>query len=595
MLRRHAGCLQPRSARNRVRHALRRFSSAAGAGARGAGALLAFRPHLHRREFHRQGGRAARCRGAGAGHRGARYQPARAEDSGRRRELRFRRGRRILRRRHSSALVAWLPDVFLRHEGIVAAGRVHVSRRPRARGHLRQFHGRARRADHRAQESGLLQVGVGFRPDLLGDALPLGRKGADGISRSRSRPLAGLRCDRPDREPRVERARASGRSGHRRPVSAEPAQARAAKGGLQASRRASGSSPAGGLRPQLLFHRQLHRGPPSIPRAQSGAIMKKVLTALLCSWCGFGSAQTAEELLNDGKNTENVTTFGMGYDLKMWSPLGQINRSNIKRLVPIWNFSLMNDMGELSQPTIYNGVMYVVNGNWTFAIDVATGRQIWRTPVTYERAALRVTTSGAYIRGAATIYNGKLFRQSIDAHVMALDMKTGKEIWKQKFAEWKESYAGIVAPTIANGVLISGMAGGDRTARGFIEGYDPDTGKQLWRRWTVPAPGEPGSETWPGKEFPDAWKYGGAATWQPGSYDPQLDLFYVGTGNAEPYNPKYRGGLDSLYAASLLAIRPKTGELVWDYQFLPNDSFDFDGTAESILADIQVGGQPRKA
>jgi len=322
--------------------------------------------------------------------------------------------------------------------------------------------------------------------------------------------------------------------------------------------------------------------------------MKKVLAALLCSWCGFGSAQTAEELFNDGKNTENVTTFGMGYDLKMWSPLGQINRFNIKRLVPIWNFSLMNDMGELSQPTIYNGVMYVVNGNWTFAIDVATGRQIWRTPVTYERAALRVTTSGAYIRGAATIYNGKLFRQSIDAHVMALDMKTGKEIWKQKFAEWKESYAGIVAPTIANGVLISGMAGGDRTARGFIEGYDPDTGKQLWRRWTVPAPGEPGSETWPGKEFPDAWKYGGAATWQPGSYDPQLDLFYVGTGNAEPYNPKYRGGLESLYAASLLAIRPKTGELVWYYQFLPNDSFDFDGTAESILADIQVGGQPRK-
>src|SRR6267143_568362 len=309
----------------------------------------------------------------------------------------------------------------------------------------------------------------------------------------------------------------------------------------------------------------------------------------------FLESQLKPELLKDGKNTENVTTFGMGYDLKMWSPLGQINRSNIKRLVPIWNFGLMNDMGELSQPTIYNGVMYVVNGNWTFAIDVATGRQIWRTPVTYERAALRVTTSGAYIRGAATIYNGKLFRQSIDAHVMALDMKTGKEIWKQKFAEWKESYAGIVAPTIANGVLISGMAGGDRTARGFIEGYDPDTGKQLWRRWTVPAPGEPGSETWPGKEFPDAWKYGGAATWQPGSYDPQLDLFYVGTGNAEPYNPKYRGGLDSLYAASLLAIRPKTGELVWDYQFLPNDSFDFDGTAESILADIQVGGQPRKA
>jgi len=307
-----------------------------------------------------------------------------------------------------------------------------------------------------------------------------------------------------------------------------------------------------------------------------------------------GPRPTQEELRNDGKNTENVTTLGMGYDLKMWSPLKQINKSNVKRLVPVWNFSLMNDMGEMSQPTIYNGVMYVVNGNWTFAIDVATGRQIWRTPVQYERAALRVTTGGAYLRGAATIYNGKLFRQYIDGHVAALDMKTGKEIWKTKFGEWKESYGGIVQPAIVNGVLISGMAGGDRTARGFVDGYDPDTGKRLWRTWTIPAPSEKGSETWPNKELPDAWKYGGGATWQPGSYDPQLDLFYIGTGNAEPYNPKYRGGMDSLFAASVLALRPKTGEMVWYYQFLPNDSFDFDGTAENIIADIQVEGKPRK-
>jgi len=322
--------------------------------------------------------------------------------------------------------------------------------------------------------------------------------------------------------------------------------------------------------------------------------MKTILAAILCVGCGAALAQTAEELVSDGKNTENVTTFGMGYDLKMYSPLKQINKSNVKRLVPIWNFSLSNDMGELSQPTVYNGVMYVVNGNWTFAIDIATGRQVWRTPVQYDRAALRVTTGGAYLRGAATIYNGKLFRQNVDGHVVALDMKTGKEIWKTKFGEWKESYGGIVQPTIANGVLISGMAGGDRTARGFVDGYDPDTGKQLWRRWTIPAPGEPGSETWPNKELPDAWKYGGGATWQPGSYDPQLDLFFIGTGNAEPYNPKYRAGMDSLYAASVLAIRPKTGELVWYYQFLPNDSFDFDGTAENIVADIQAEGKPRK-
>jgi alcohol dehydrogenase (cytochrome c) len=323
--------------------------------------------------------------------------------------------------------------------------------------------------------------------------------------------------------------------------------------------------------------------------------MKKLYAGLILSCCfNLSFSQTAQELLDDGKNTENVLSFGMGYDLKMYSPLKQINKSNIKKLVPVWNFSLANDMGELSQPTVYNGVMYVVNGNWTFAIDVATGNQVWRTPVQYDRGALRVTAGGAYMRGAATIYNGKLYRTTVDAHVMALDMKTGKEIWKTKFGEWKESYGGIVAPMIVNGVLISGMSGGDRTARGFVDGYDPDSGKRLWRTWTIPEPGQKGSETWPNKELPDAWKYGGGATWQPGSYDPQLDLFYIGTGNAEPYNPKYRAGMDSLYAASVLALKPKTGELVWYYQFLPNDSFDFDATAENIIADIQVEGKPRK-
>jgi alcohol dehydrogenase (cytochrome c) len=301
-----------------------------------------------------------------------------------------------------------------------------------------------------------------------------------------------------------------------------------------------------------------------------------------------------EELIADGKNTDHVTTFGMGYDMKMFSPLKQIDKSNVKRLVPVWSTSLANDMGEHSQPTIYNGVMYVVNGNWTFALDVATGRQIWRTPVTYDRGALRVAGSGALMRGPATIYNGKLFRQTLDAHVMALDMKTGKEIWKQKYAEFKEGYKGVIAPMIANGVLISGQGGGDSTTRGFIEGYDPETGKRLWRTWTIPAPGEKGSETWPNANKPDAWKYGGGATWQMPNYDPQLDLIYVGTGNAEPYNPSYRESADSLYTASILALRPKTGEMVWYYQYVPNDSYDFDANAESVLADMRVNGQMRK-
>src|SRR5215213_6396828 len=219
--------------------------------------------------------------------------------------------------------------------------------------------------------------------------------------------------------------------------------------------------------------------------------MRKIIAALLCSSCGLVWGQTAEELLVDGKNTENVLTFGMGYGIPMYSPLRQINKSNVKRLVPIWSTNTMSEMGELSQPSIYNGVMYVVNGNWTFALDVATGRQIWRTPVNYDRAALRVAGGGALMRGPATIYNGKLFRQTLDAHVMALDMKTGKEVWKQKYADFKEGYKGVIAPMIANGVLISGMGGGDSTTRGFLEGYDPETGKRLWRTYTIPEPGQP--------------------------------------------------------------------------------------------------------
>jgi alcohol dehydrogenase (cytochrome c) len=323
--------------------------------------------------------------------------------------------------------------------------------------------------------------------------------------------------------------------------------------------------------------------------------MKKIFAALLYSWCGLACAQTAEELIASGKNTDNVITFGMGYDLKMYSPLRQINKSNIKRLVPIWSTSLANDMGELSQPTVYNGVMYVVNGNWTFALDVESGKQIWRTPVQYDRAAMRVASNGAIMRGPATIYNGKLFRQTLDAHVMALDMKTGKELWKTKYADWKEGYKGVIAPMVANGVVLSGQGGSDSTARGFVAGYDPDTGKELWRTWTIPEPGQPGAETWPNKTRPEAWKNGGGTTWQYMSYDPQLDIVFAGTGNAQPYNPHYRGdGGDALYTSSILAIKPKTGQMVWYYQYVPNDAYDYDSTAESILADVRVDGQIRK-
>ena len=299
-------------------------------------------------------------------------------------------------------------------------------------------------------------------------------------------------------------------------------------------------------------------------------------------------AQTTEELVNEGKNTENVPTHSMGYDRKSYSPLGEINKSNIKRLVPVWNTSLMNDLGELAAPVIYNGVMYLINGKWTFALDVETGRQIWRTPVRLEPGVTRAAIN----RGAAAIYHGKLFRVTIDNHLVALDMKTGEELWNQKFAEAREGYYSTSAPMVANGVLISGVAGGESTTRGFLDGWDPDTGKKLWRRYTIPAPGEPGSETWPKNS--NAWSQGGGPTWRSGSYDPQLDLVYWGTGNAEPYDPRTRGGLDSLFTNSVLAVRPKTGEVACYFQYTPNDVYDVDATDEQVLADLPVNGQMRK-
>jgi alcohol dehydrogenase (cytochrome c) len=313
---------------------------------------------------------------------------------------------------------------------------------------------------------------------------------------------------------------------------------------------------------------------------------------LLAAFLMIGSSasmQTTEELVNDGKNTDDVTTQSMGYSRQSYSPLKQINRSTIKKLVPVWSSSLMNESGELAAPTVYNGVMYVINGKWTFAIDVETGRQIWRTPVEVDPEMKR---ADPITRGAATIYGGKLFRVTIDNNIVALDMKTGKQVWKQKFADWREGYYATSAPIVANGVVISGMAGGESTTRGFLDGWDPETGKKLWRRYTIPAPGEPGSETWPKNS--DAWKVGGGPTWRSGSYDPQLNLVYWGVGNAEPYDPRPREGMDSLYTSSVLAIRPDTGEIACHYQYTPNDVYDVDGADEHVLADLQVNGQPRK-
>jgi alcohol dehydrogenase (cytochrome c) len=259
-------------------------------------------------------------------------------------------------------------------------------------------------------------------------------------------------------------------------------------------------------------------------------------------------------------------------------------------MVPVWNLSLDNQWGEQAQPLVHNGVMYVTNAKATVAIDVSTGVQLWKTPVDWLPETPRVVCCGVSNKGAA-LYDGKVFRTTLDAFVVALDAKTGKELWKQKAAEWKDGYSMTMAPLIANGVLITGMSGAEFGIRGFIDGWDAQSGKHLWRRYTIPARGEPGNETWP--QDSDAWQHGGGSAWITGSYDPELDLTYWGIGNPAPWASQSRPG-DNLYTSSVLAIRPKTGEVAWHYQFTPGDAYDYDACWEPILADIDVEGVKRK-
>ncbi|MGZ5844263.1 MAG: PQQ-dependent dehydrogenase, methanol/ethanol family [Xanthobacteraceae bacterium] len=299
-------------------------------------------------------------------------------------------------------------------------------------------------------------------------------------------------------------------------------------------------------------------------------------------------AQSADELKNDDKTPSDVLTYGMGYSQHRFSPLTQINRQTVKRLVPAWSYSLADNRGLEGQALVKDGVVFLTDHEKTVAVDALTGREIWKTMVEYPPETTRVVCCGIVNRGAA-LFDGKLYRTTLDANVIALDAKTGKEVWRTKSSDPKDGYSMTVAPLVANGVVIAGVAGAEYGIRGYLEGFDAQTGKSLWRTYTIPDKGEPGSETWPG----DTWKQGGGSTWITGSYDPELDLVYWGTGNPAPWNPLNRKG-DNLYTNSVLAIQPKTGKVVWHFQMTPGDPFDYDGVNEWILAELPVDGGTRK-
>jgi alcohol dehydrogenase (cytochrome c) len=299
-------------------------------------------------------------------------------------------------------------------------------------------------------------------------------------------------------------------------------------------------------------------------------------------------AQTAQELVKGATDTKNVVNYGMGYNLQRYSPLTQINKETVKKLEPVWSYSYDDNRSEESQPLVYNGVLYVTTNSATMAIDVKTGHQLWKTKVEYPPETPRIVCCGIINRGAA-IYDGKVFRTTLDANVVALDAKTGKEIWKQNAINFKDGYSMTVAPLVADGVVMTGVSGAEFGTRLFIDGWDPETGKHLWRTYTVPSAGEPGVDTWAG----DSWQHGGGSTWITGSFDPELHTVYWGIGNPGPFNAAVRKG-DNLYTDCILALDPKTGKVKWHYQFTPNDPFDYDSVAEMVLADIKVDGRPTK-
>lgn len=308
----------------------------------------------------------------------------------------------------------------------------------------------------------------------------------------------------------------------------------------------------------------------------------------LLAFASAAMAQTSADLLADGKNTDSVLVHGMGYTAQRHSALTGINTSNVGKLVPVWTQSLGSNLGQEAMPVLHEGVMYIPTHDATVAIDALTGKQLWKTTLNYAADASKIACCGLVNRGVA-IYEGKVYRGTLDAHIQALDAKTGKELWKVKIADYKQGYSVNSAPLVVNGVLITGVAGAEYGVRGFIDGLDPATGQQLWRRYTTAAPGEKGGDSWPG----DTYLKGGGSTWLTGSYDAEQDLVFWGTGNAGPWNPAVRKG-DNLYTASVLALRPKTGEVVWHYQFNPNDAFDYDAVNEMVLAELPFNGVKKK-
>ncbi len=299
---------------------------------------------------------------------------------------------------------------------------------------------------------------------------------------------------------------------------------------------------------------------------------------------------TSQDLLDGLKDPTRWLTYGGDYSGNRHSPLTQITPQNVSQLSAQWTFQ-SGVLGSFqTTPVVLDGVIYSTGfNNNAWAIDARSGRQIWR----YRRDLPEDVKlcCGAINRGFGVL-GDRLFMATLDAHLIALDMKTGSVLYDVALEDYKAGYSATVAPLIVKDKVILGIAGAEYGIRGFIDAYDTQTGKRAWRFYTVPGPNDPGGHTWPKDN--DAYKRGGGSIWVTGTYDPQQNLVFFGTGNPGPdYYSNAREG-DNLYTASLVALEADTGQLRWHYQFTPHDLHDWDSTQVPVLADLTINGQPRK-
>jgi len=275
------------------------------------------------------------------------------------------------------------------------------------------------------------------------------------------------------------------------------------------------------------------------------------------------------------------------YDGWGYSPLDQITTRNVARLRPVWSFSTGSTSGHEAPPIVNDGVMFVATpGNQVIAIDAKTGHQLWRYRRTSPEDLIALHRTN---RGVA-LYGDKVLLATSEAVLVALDARTGREVWTSEVADNRSGYYMSLAPLVADGKVMVGASGGETGIRGFVAAFDIETGKEMWRVYTIPAPGEPGSETWPQG---DQWKTGGGSVWVTANYDPDTHLSFWGTGNGGPWMGDQRPG-DNLYTASTIAIDVTTGTIKGHYQYHPNDSWDWDEVSPPILVDYRRDGRTIK-